>query len=118
MSLFLNSLCGRVRDVLLTLLVLGLFSIASVHAANYVVSNTDDSGRGSLRAAILLANDAPASADTIDLTGVAGTITLTTGQLEITDALTITGPGADLLTLSGNDASRIFSCLTVLATKS
>ena len=42
------------------------------------------------------------------------TITLD-GQLVITTELTITGPGADLLTISGNDQSRIFS-MTATAT--
>ena len=43
-----------------------------------------------------------------------GTITLTSGQLSITDSLTISGPGANLLTISGNNtmsgnkASRVF----------
>jgi hypothetical protein len=37
------------------------------------------------------------------------TIALTGGELPITRHLTITGPGADLLTISGNFASRIFS---------
>ncbi len=33
---------------------------------------------------------------------------LRTGELDITGDLTITGPGADLLTISGNDSYRIF----------
>src|SRR5205823_14543891 len=33
---------------------------------------------------------------------------LTTGQLSITDALTIDGPGADQLAVSGNLQSRVF----------
>jgi hypothetical protein len=75
----------------------------------FVVTNTDDSGTGSLRQAIEDANELPAGADTIDLTGVTGTITLTTGELQITDELTITGPGASLLTISGNDESRVIN---------
>src|SRR5262249_31310030 len=38
-----------------------------------------------------------------------GTIVLTSGELSITDDLTIDGPGVHRLTLSGNDASRVFS---------
>ena len=41
-----------------------------------------------------------------DLAG--STIALELGELWITDELTIEGPGADQLTISGNDASRIF----------
>src|SRR5262249_45628549 len=37
-----------------------------------------------------------------------GTIALTGGQLSITDDLTVLGPGADRLAVSGNDASRVF----------
>src|SRR5262249_23630332 len=40
--------------------------------------------------------------------GLTGTITLTTGQLEVRDSVTILGPGAGVLTVSGNNASRIF----------
>ena len=44
-----------------------------------VVRNTNDSGPGSLRGALGAANDG----DTIDATGVAGTILLTSGELQI-----------------------------------
>src|SRR5262249_17981988 len=37
------------------------------------------------------------------------TITLTTGELALSDAVTIKGPGSNLLTVSGNNASRIFN---------
>ena len=36
-------------------------------------------------------------------------VTLTSGQLVINKSLTIQGPGANLLTVSGNNASRVFS---------
>ncbi|NJL80922.1 MAG: hypothetical protein HC917_22830 [Richelia sp. SM2_1_7] len=36
------------------------------------------------------------------------TITLTSGELLITDAITIEGLGANQLTISGNNASRVF----------
>lgn len=86
--------------------------------ATFSVTNANDSGAGSLRQAILDAN-AAAGADTINFTGtMADTtpdiITLTTGQLVITDDLTITGPGANLLTISGNNASRVFAIQKVV----
>ncbi len=80
-------------------------------AAPIVVQNTDDSGAGSLREALANANPG----DTIDLTGLSGTITLTTGQLEIEDAVTIQGPGASALAISGNNASRVFYLLDDLS---
>jgi hypothetical protein len=109
MRFFLPPICRQYRHSLITLLILGLFGVSPVNSAYYAVTNTDDSGPGSLRQALLDANTVPAGADTIDLTGVAGTITLTSGQLAITDAVTITGPGAGALTISGDSASRIFS---------
>ena len=41
--------------------------------------------------------------------GLQGTIALTGGQLSITDHLTIDGPGAGLLAVSGNHQSRVFN---------
>jgi len=69
-----------------------------------VVTNTDDSGPGSLRDALAIANDG----DTIDATGVSGTIFLTSGELQITHNLTINGPGAGSLAVNGNGTSRVF----------
>jgi hypothetical protein len=77
-------------------------------AATFTVANLADSGTGSLRQAVLDANAAP-GADTIAFVpGLAGTITLTSGEILITDSLTVNGPGAGALTVSGNDHSRIF----------
>ena len=46
--------------------------------------------------------------DTVDATGVTGTITLTNGQLEVAESVTVLGPGAATLTVSGNHAGRVF----------
>ncbi len=77
-----------------------------------VVTNTNDSGPGSLRDAVAKANAPGTAADVIvfDPTYFATprTITLTSGRLVVTDSLTVTGPGADRLTVSGNNASRVF----------
>jgi uncharacterized protein (TIGR03118 family) len=71
-----------------------------------VTSAADDGSAGTLRAVIAAA---PSSA-TIDFDpGLAGqTVTLTGGELAITKSLDIEGPGADQLTISGNNASRVF----------
>lgn len=82
--------------------------------ATFVVSNLDDgipgTVPGSLRQAIADANNSPGE-DTISFAGSAssGTIYLTKGELAITEAVTIDGPGAAQLTISGNQASRVFS---------
>jgi len=81
---------------------------------DFVVINTSDSGEGSLRQAIANAN-AIAGTDTVTFAGstftdaIPDTIILTGGELSITGNTTITGTGASLLTLSGNNASRIFN---------
>ena len=75
-----------------------------LRAATLTVTNIADSGPGSLRAALAGA----ANGDTIDATGVSGTITLTTGELTVSNSVTLFGPGAGTLTVSGNNASRVF----------
>ncbi len=75
----------------------------------FIVNNFNDSGIGSLRRAIADAN-AALGLDTIEFAGnLSGqTITLTSGELQITDDLIINGLGSDLLTVSGNNADRVF----------
>lgn len=73
-----------------------------------MVTNLNDDGAGSLRRAVLDANTLPGADSITFAAGVTGTIVLTTGQMEITDALSIFGPGSDKITISGNSASRIF----------
>ncbi|OMH37554.1 DUF4347 domain-containing protein, partial [Motiliproteus sp. MSK22-1] len=69
--------------------------------ATYTVLNTNNSGAGSLRQAILDSN-ASGGADTIQFaTTVSGTINLTS-TLTISDDLTILGAGADRITLDGS----------------
>jgi hypothetical protein len=78
------------------------------NAATFTVATTGDSGTGSLRDVIDQANRT-AGADTITFgSNVTGTITLTSGAIDIIDALRINGPGAARLSISGNDSSRIF----------
>ena len=75
----------------------------STQAATITVTNTNDSGAGSLRQSIADA----VNGDTIDF-GVTGTITLTTGELLVDKSITIHGPGPDHLTVDGNHASGVF----------
>ncbi|HUA74237.1 MAG TPA: fibronectin type III domain-containing protein [Solirubrobacteraceae bacterium] len=83
------------------LVVLSLATRAS--AETIAVANLNDSGPGSLREAIAKA----AVNDTI--TVPAGQITLTSGPLAFEKNLTIAGAGSGATTISGNDASRVFT---------
>ena len=84
---------------------LGLSLAPTTYAATFTVTTLGDSGAGSLRAAIASANGA-AGADTVNFqAGLTGTITLTTGEIAITDDLTITGPGAAVITITKSGAA-------------
>lgn len=84
----------------------GLVTAHPVLGATLTVTNTNDSGAGSLRQAIIDAG----SGDTINFDpSVAGTISLGSGALAIDKSLTIEGPGADLLTVNGNGDNPAFT---------
>jgi hypothetical protein len=100
-----SNISGHWRKTLLAAMII---SATSVQAATYTVSNTDDSGAGSLRQAILDANSTPSTDDIINITAT-GKLVLSSGQLPITGPLTINGPGADKLTIDGDGKSRIFA---------
>src|SRR5262249_57444788 len=88
---------------------LGLESLdARLVPSVFHVTTLADGVAGSLRDAVTQAN-AHTGADVITFqSGLTGTIALTGGELDITDDVKINGPGADKLTVSGNNASRIF----------
>jgi hypothetical protein len=71
------------------------------------VLNNLDSGAGSLRADIAAAHNGDTIVFASTLVG-GQTITLTSGELLIKKNLTIAGPGAGELTVSGHNASRVF----------
>src|SRR5260221_943198 len=78
--------------------------------ATFAVLNDADAGSDSLRQALLDANASPGpDSITFDTTyfATARTIKLTTAQLAITDAVTIIGPGANLVRVSGNNMFRV-----------
>ena len=68
-------------------------------------SLADDGSPGTLRFAL----NNIAGGDTIDATGLSGTITLTGGALSVAASVTINGPGASTLTIDGNNAGQIFN---------
>jgi len=75
---------------------------------SFTVTTLNDGNSGSLRQAISNANANPGDDTIIFQNGLSGTITLTGGQLDITDSLTLNGPGANVLAISGNHSSRVF----------
>ena len=99
--------------------------LLAVITVDSILDNTNDDGRITLREAIIAANNdaiadptegtqAGSGADTINFVfsggGIGGgpAIILTLGELEITEALTIDGPGQTVLTIDAQDNSRIF----------
>jgi len=91
----------------LALFLVGSLLICQTNGATFVVTNTLDSGPGSLRASISNAN-ANAGADTIDCTSMSGAITLASPLPELSGDTSIIGPGASLLTVSGGNSNRVF----------
>jgi len=77
--------------------------------AIFNVTNTNDSGTGSLRQAIVDAN-ANLGADTINFDASLNgkTILLTTGEIEVKDDVTIEGLGKDVISIDGGGNNRIF----------
>jgi hypothetical protein len=74
----------------------------------WVVTNSNNSGPGSLRQAVLDA--APTEDDTITFApSVTNTITLTSGEIVMNKVISIVGPGANRLSVSGNANNRVFN---------
>lgn len=79
-------------------------SLCAAATPTLTVTTLDDVSAGSLRQTI--AQACPGSVLTFAVTG---TIYLQSGELVIDKDLTISGPGASLLTVHGNQSSRIFN---------
>ena len=75
----------------------------AAYAATIAVTNTNDSGAGSLRYALAVANDG----DTITFSA-SGSIVLTTGELLVDKSIAISGPRARNIVLDGNGTGRVF----------
>ena len=94
----------------------GLGLGAPAAAATFNVTNLNDAGPGSLRQAIQDANNA-AGPDVVTFqAGLTGTITLTSGQLYISDSVDVQGPGQAVVTVNGNNASTVFYVYSSAAT--
>lgn len=108
------------RNRLLTAAFVALLASTTAFSATFTVTKTGDTNDGtcdadcSFREAVVAANNS-AGADEILFDGMVfgtpQTIVLSLGEIVITDAggVTINGPGAGILTVDGNGASRILS---------
>src|SRR6185369_14853281 len=85
---------------LLLPLAIGDVTCGFVMAATLPVTNCNDAGSGSLRAALAAAHNG----DSVNLTALTcSTISLATGELSVPiDNLTLKGPGANALTIASN----------------
>ena len=111
------------HTIFFTAAILFYSLVGAAKAANYVVTNTNDSGAGSLRDAVTTANgttaddtisfNIPANDANCTMNGVC-TITLTSGELAVNATLSAgklsitNAAGASNLLISGNNTSRIF----------
>jgi hypothetical protein len=101
------------HSTLLSICLLVALSAAWPHrsgAADILVVNNADGGNGTLRQAIQF-NESLGGGNTIVFSNtVTGTITLTNvlGELLISKDVTIIGPGAKVLAISGNNTHRVF----------
>lgn len=90
----------------ISIILMCLFCVSWAQTT-FTVSNTNDSGVGSLRQAILDAETSP-GADIIDMTGITGTITLASDLPNISQDLTINGAGSANTIIDGNSLYRPF----------
>lgn len=106
---------NKTKLTLFGLILAGFIFAPSAIAATFTVTNTNDTGAGSLRQAVLDAN-ASAGSDTIVFDASFSTprtivlaSVITINPADSADLVTITGPGSSLLTISGNNAVGIFT---------
>lgn len=103
----LRAICS----VLALVVAFGSFA-AAARAETFPVTNTNDAGSDSLRAAIEAANGAGGAPHTIDASGVSGTIGLQSALPTIAVDVSILGPGASQLTIR-RDSGLEFRILTI-----
>src|SRR5678816_3450238 len=92
--------------ILIALLGALAVGLPSLRGATITVMNTNDNGAGSLRQALADA----VNGDTIDFNSSLNgqTIMLASGELFVATNVAINGPGANMLAVDANHASRVF----------
>jgi hypothetical protein len=104
-NMFTKRLVALAAPLFISLWMLFLVWPAPVMATTHVVTNTFDSGSGSLRETIASAH----SGDAITFApSISGTIVLSSGEIIVDKDIKIMGPSAAQLAISGNNSSRIF----------
>jgi len=105
----MNFLISRFKKNFLFLIFFNIVIFSfTISAATYTVVNTNDNGIGSFRQAVINAS----WGDTIVFSGISypDTIRLTSGPVNISNAsITVMGPGANLLSISGEGLSQIIT---------
>ncbi len=113
---------GRERVAGAGLSLGAVFALGSTaQAATLEVDNTGDDGSAAMQActaaandcslhgALLVSNASTTVTDTVTFaSSLSGSTISLLGQKNITDAVTISGPGANVLSVSGNDTVRVF----------
>jgi hypothetical protein len=96
----------------MTRILAGIFAACSLYAqagpTTFIVTTLADSGPGSLRQAIVNANAAAGPSRITFAGGLHGAIVLTSGALAVAGSTEIDGPGAEVLSVSGNNGGRVF----------
>src|SRR5215467_4492272 len=96
----------------MTRILAGIFAACSLYAqagpTTFIVTTLADSGPGSLRQAIVSANTAAGPSRITFAGGLHGAIFLTSGELALAGTTEIDGPGAEVLSVSGNNGNRVF----------
>jgi TIR domain/AAA ATPase domain/Right handed beta helix region len=111
---YVISMMGVIAMVLVAALVLMLVLNGLIQkeltayqlSAPASVTNLNDHGPGSLRDAI---NKAKEGSVITFARNITGTISLTSGEITISRSLTISGPGASILSISGGFTDRVFA---------
>ena len=96
-------------SLLVTMSLVVLVPTQEAGAATQLVTNCNDSGPGSLRAAIAAAGSGDTISFSVSVLCPPGSpITLTSGPIDITTNITIAGPGPNKMAVSGDNTSQVF----------